>query len=173
MPGKHLSLVCCWGPGEFHFPEWICCESFGGGQVCTSFKFCLYGNTGLIFKRDSIIINHLLELSGTRVKYLDHGERAYKHEIWSYRISEKPLIIAHSGVSRETRWLKVAGSLLQLAYFVMREAKSLARACVHAGSSEPSPHADVIRTCADQFIVLIFHCGPLFYFIIQYYNLNN
>ena len=45
-----------------------------------------------------------------------------------------------------------------------------------AGSSEPSPHADVIRTiilCADQFIVLIFHCGPLVYFIIQYYNLNS
>ena len=28
----------------------------------------------------------------------------------------------------------------------MREAKALARSCVHAGSSEPSPHADVIRT---------------------------
>ena len=45
------------------------------------------------------IINHQLELSGTRVKYLYHEKRAYKHEIWSYRISEKPLIIAHSGVS--------------------------------------------------------------------------
>ena len=42
----------------------------------------------------------------------------------------------------------------------MREAKALARSCVHAGSSEPSPHTNVIRTiisCADQFIVLIFH----------------
>ena len=31
---------------------------------------------------------------------------------------KKPLIIAHSGVSRETRCLKVIWSLLQLAYFV-------------------------------------------------------
>ena len=118
MPGKRLSLVCCWGPGAFHFPGWICCESYGGGQVCTFFKFCLYGNTGLIFKRDTIIMNRLLELSGTRVKYLDHEKTAYKPEIWSYRISEKPLIIAHSGVSRETRCLKVVRSLLQPAYFV-------------------------------------------------------
>ena len=29
----------------------------------------------------TIIINHKLELSGTRVKYLDHEKRAYKHEI--------------------------------------------------------------------------------------------
>ena len=71
-----------------------------------------------MFKPDTIIINHQLELSGTRVKYLDHEKRAYKHAIWSYRISEKPLIIAHSGVSRATRCLKVVRSLLQLAYFV-------------------------------------------------------
>ena len=61
----------------------------GGGQVCNFFKFCLYGKAGLIFKPDTIIINHQLELSGTRVKYLDREKRAYKHEIWSYRISEK------------------------------------------------------------------------------------
>ena len=49
-------------------------------------------------------------------------------------------------------------------------------AYTYAGPSEPSPHADVIGTnisCADQFIVLIFHFGPLFYFLIQYYNLNS
>ena len=40
---------------------------------------------------------------------------------------EKPLIIAHSGVSRETRCLKVVRSLLQLVYLFMREAKALAR----------------------------------------------
>ena len=45
--------------------------------------------TGLILKPDTIIINHQLEFSGTRVKYLDHEKRAYKREIWSYRISEK------------------------------------------------------------------------------------
>ena len=47
------------------------------------------GKTGLIFKPDTIIINHQLEFNGTRVKYLDHEKRAYKHEIWSYRIFEK------------------------------------------------------------------------------------
>ena len=90
---------------------------------------------------------------------------------------KKPLIIAHFGVFRETRCLKVVWSLPQLAYFVYaRSESSRARSCVHAGSLEPSPHADVIRTiisCADQFIVLFFHCGPLFYFLIQYYNLNS
>ena len=78
-----------WGPAAFHFLRWICCDSFGGGEVRTSFKLCLSGKTGLIFKPDTIIINHHLELSGTRVKYLDHEKMAYKHEIWSYRISEK------------------------------------------------------------------------------------
>ena len=91
---------------------------------------------------------------------------------------KKPLIIAHSGVSRETRCLKVVRSLLQFVYFVYARSESLGEVMrtVHAGSSEPSPHADVIRTiisCADQFIVLFFHCGPLFYFLIQYYNLKS
>ena len=35
----------------------------------------------LIFKPGIIIINHQLEFSGTRVKYLDHEKRAYKHDI--------------------------------------------------------------------------------------------
>ena len=51
----------------------------------------------------------------------------------------------------------------------MREVKALARSCVHAGSSEPLQQPDVIRTiisCADQFIVLIFYCRPLFYFLL-------
>ena len=89
---------------------------------------------------------------------------------------KKPLIIAPSGVSRETRCLKVVWSLLHFTYLFMREAKALASSCVHTGSSDPSPHADVIRTiisCADQLIVLIFHCGPLFSFLFQYYNLNS
>ena len=80
------------------------------------------------------------------------------------------LIIAHSGVSRETRCLKLFGVFFNLHTLFMREAKALARSCVHAGSSEPSAHADVIGTiisCADQFIVLIFHCGPSFYFLIK------
>ena len=90
--------------------------------------------------------------------------------------SKKPLIMAHSGLSRDTRCHKVVQSLLQLAYFFMREAKALARSYIHAGSSEPLPRANIIRTiisCSDQFTVLIFNCGPLFYFLIQYYNLNS
>ena len=105
---------------------------WGEGRFCTFFKFCLYGKTGLIVKPDTITINHQLELSGTRVKYLDHEKRAYKHDIWSYRISEKPLIIAHSGVSRGARCLKVVRSPLQLAYFV------------YARSESPG---EVMRTC--------------------------
>ena len=45
---------------------------------------------------------------------------------------KKPLIIAHSGVSRETGCLKVVRSLLQLAY------------CVYARSESPG---EVMRTC--------------------------
>ena len=45
---------------------------------------------------------------------------------------KKPLIIAHSGVPRETRCLKVVWILLQLAYFV------------YARSETPG---EVMRTC--------------------------
>ena len=45
---------------------------------------------------------------------------------------KKPLIIAHSGVSRETRYLKVVRSLLQLPYFI------------YARSESPG---EVMRTC--------------------------
>ena len=54
---------------------------------------------GLLYKLESagisgsrhecVLINHQLEFSGTRVKYLDYEKRAYKHEILSYRISAK------------------------------------------------------------------------------------
>ena len=44
--------------------------------------------TGLIFKPGTIIINHQLELSGTRVKYLDYEKRHTNISV-SYRISEK------------------------------------------------------------------------------------
>ena len=67
---------------------------------------------------------------------------------------KKPLIIAHSGVSGETRCLKVVCSLLQLAYFVYARSESsgeVMRTCRLIG-------AFTIILCADQFIVLIFHC---------------
>ena len=85
---------------------------------------------------------------------------------------KKPLINAHFGVSRA----KLFGVFFNLHTLFMREAKALARLCVHAGSSEPSPHADVIRTiisCADQFIVLFFHRGPFILFYHSVYNLNS
>ena len=88
------------------------------------FKFCLYGKTGLIFKPDTIIINHQLEFSRTRVKYLDHEKRAHKHELVLLHVRKKPLIIAHSGVSRETRCLKVVWSLHQHAYLVYARSDS-------------------------------------------------
>ena len=49
-----------------------------------------------------------------------YEKRAYKYEIWSYRISAKASKIAHSCVSRGTGCLKVIRSL-QLAYFVLCE----------------------------------------------------
>ena len=85
---------------------------------------------------------------------------------------KKHLIIASSGVSRETRSIKVVWSLLQLAYVVYVRSESSGEVMRTSGS----PHANIIRiiiSCADQFIVSIFHCGPLFYFLIQYYNLNS
>ena len=65
---------------------------------------------------------------------------------------------------------KSCSGLLQLAYFVMREAKALARSCIHAGSLETSPQTNVIRTiisCADQFIVLIFIADHYFIFLFS------
>ena len=48
---------------------------------------------------------------------------------------QKPLIIAHSGVSRGTRCLKVVRSLLQLAY------------CVYARSESPG---EVMHYCLEE-----------------------
>ena len=89
---------------------------------------------------------------------------------------KKPLIIAPSGVSRETRCLKVVWSLLQLAYSVYARSESpdeLMRTCRLVGAFATRDVMRTIISCADQFIVLIFHCGPLLYFIFQYYNLNS
>ena len=65
----------------------------------------------------------------------------------------KTIIIAHSGVSRGTRCLKVGWSLLLLAHivYVKNESPGKVMHTIHAGSSEPSPHLDVTRriSCAD------------------------
>ena len=71
---------------------------------------------------------------------------------------------------------KSCSESLQLAYFVYARSESPGEVMRTCSSSEPSPHTDVIIiliSCADQSIVLIFYCEPLFYFLIQYYNLNN
>ena len=76
-------------------------------------------------------LNHQLEFSGARVKYLDL-EKGHTN-VRLYRISEKkPLIISHYGASRETRCLKVVRGLLQPAYFVYAKSESpgeVMRAC--------------------------------------------
>ena len=69
------------------------------------------------------------------------------------------------GVARETRCLKVVRSLLQLAYFVYAISKSpgeVMRTCRLVGDFAIRKVIRTVISCADQFIVLIFHCGPLF-----------
>ena len=46
----------------------------------------------LIFKADTIIINHQLELKGTRVKYLDHEKRDTNMRFGLIAYPKKPLI---------------------------------------------------------------------------------
>ena len=55
-------------------------NNFGEGRFALSSNLSVWQNW-FDFKSNSIIINHRLELSETRVKYLDHEKRAYKHEI--------------------------------------------------------------------------------------------
>ena len=70
---------------------------------------------------------------------------------------------------------KSCSEFIQLAYFVYARSKSpgeVMRTCRLVGAF--ASHRCNIISCADQFIVLIFHCEPLFYFfLIQYYNLNS
>ena len=84
------------------------------------------------FKPDTIVINHPLEFSGTRfsICIMTKGHTNMRFGLIAY--PKMTLIIAHSGVSRETRCLKVVWSLLQLAYFV------------DARSESPG---EVMRTC--------------------------
>ena len=35
MPGKRVSLVCCWGPAAFHFPGYVV-KVFGEGRFSLS-----------------------------------------------------------------------------------------------------------------------------------------
>ena len=128
MPGKRLSLVCCWGPAASHFPGWILGE---GRFAPSSNSVCMA--TGSIFKSDTIIIiNHQLEFSGTKLSIWIMRKGHTNMRFGLIACPKKPLIIAHSGVSRETRCLKVVWSLLQLAYFV------------YARSESPG---EVMRTC--------------------------
>ena len=91
------------------------------------------------FKPDTIIIYHQLELSGTRVKYLNHekGHTNMRFGLTAY--PKKSLIIVHSGVSRATSCLNV---VLQVAYFVNARNESpgeVMRTCTHVGAFATSP----------------------------------
>ena len=80
---------------------------------------------------------------------------------------KKPLIIAHSGVSRETRYLKVFGVFYNLHTLFMRENESPGEVMHTYRLTEPWPHSDVIRTiisCAVQFIVLFFSLQIIIFF---------
>ena len=71
---------------------------------------------------------------------------------------KKPLIIAHSGVSRETKYLKVVRSLLQLAYFV------------YARSESPG---EVMRTCRLVGAIATRGCNKNHYLVcLPIYNIN-
>ena len=144
---------------------------FGEGRFALSQILSVWQDW-FAFKPDPII-KHQLELSGTRVKYLDNEKMAYTHEILSYRIhvSEKASYnLSFWRVQSEVVW-----SLRRLCE-KRKPWRGHAYMQAHAGSSEPSPHADEIRTiisCADQFIELIFHCGPFILFSYSVYNLNS
>ena len=95
--------------GEGRFP-------LSSNLVCMAKLVCF-------FKPDAIKMNNQLKLSGTRVFWIMRkGHTSMRFGLIAY--PKKPLIIAHSGVSRETRCLKVVRSLLQLAYFVYARSKS-------------------------------------------------
>ena len=81
MPGKRVSLVCAGGMLLFIFRDGYVVKVLGEGRYALSSNSVCMAKMVLIFKPDTIIINHQLELSGTRVKYMDHEKRAYKHEI--------------------------------------------------------------------------------------------
>ena len=50
-----------------------------GRFALSSNSVCMAKLVAWIFKPNTIIINHQLELNGKRVKCLDHEKRAYKH----------------------------------------------------------------------------------------------
>ena len=94
-------------------------------KVLREGRFALFSNFACMAKVVLVFrINHHLEFSGTRVKYLDHEKKHIKMRLSLIAYPKKPLINAHSGVSRETRCLKVVWSLLQLAYFVYERSES-------------------------------------------------
>ena len=80
---------------------------------------------------------------------------------------KKPLMIAHSGVSRETICLKVVLSLLQLAYFVYARRESpgeVMRICRLVEAFATRPFNENHHLVCRPIYSIIFHCGPLFDF---------
>ena len=75
------------------------------------------------FKPDTIMTNHQLELSGQGLSIwtMRKGHTNMRFGLTAY--PKKPLINAHSGVSRATRCLKVVWNPPQLACFVYARSK--------------------------------------------------
>ena len=84
---------------------------------------------------------------------------------------KKPLIIAHSGVSRATRCLKVVRSLLHLAYFVYARSESpgeVMHTCWLVGAFAPRRCYKNHFLCWQIYSIIFFIVDHLFYFLIQY-----
>ena len=127
-----------------------------GFLVCTFFKFCLYCKTGFNFKPNTVIINHQLEFSGTRVKYLDHEKMACKQEIWSYHISEKASNNSSFWHAKRDYMSKSCSESLQLAYFAYARSESSGEVMHTCRLIGAFATANVIRTIisySDPFIV--------------------
>ena len=78
-----------WDLLHFIFRDGYVVKVLGGREGLHFLQILSVWQNWFDFKPDTIIINHQFEFSGTKVKYLDHEKRAYKHEIWSHHISEK------------------------------------------------------------------------------------
>ena len=113
-----------------------CCISFSGIDMLWKVwgREGLHGKSGLIFKPDTVIINHQLEFSGTMDMRKGHTNMRFC--LIAY--PQKPLIIAQSAMPRGTRCLKVVWCLLQLAYFDYARSKNpgeVMRTCRLVGAS--------------------------------------
>ena len=97
---------------------------FGEGRFTLSSNSVCMAKTGLIFKPDTIIVKYQLKLArqGFCIWIMRKGHTNMRFGLIAY--PQKPLMIAHSGVTRGTRCLKVVRNRLQLAYFIYARSES-------------------------------------------------